>query len=60
MESLCKIAEALPNGVFEESFYQLVVRLAGGDWFTSRVSACGLFPVTYPRVSNDMKKELRT
>lgn len=59
VESLCKIAEVLPSGTFEESFYQLVLRLGGGDWFTSRISAAGLFAVAYPRVSNEMKKELR-
>lgn len=59
VESLNKIAEVLPNGVFEESFYQLVLRLGGGDWFTSRISSAGLFAVAYSRVNNDMKKELR-
>ncbi|NXO93364.1 2AAA phosphatase, partial [Certhia brachydactyla] len=34
-------------------------RLAGGDWFTSRTSACGLFSVCYPRVSSPVKAELR-
>lgn len=34
-------------------------RLATGDWFTSRVSACGLFPTGYPRASAVHKTELR-
>jgi serine/threonine-protein phosphatase 2A regulatory subunit A len=59
VESLCKIAEVLPSGIFEESFYQLVVRLGGGDWFTSRISSAGLFAVAYPRIATEMKKELR-
>ena len=37
----------------------LVLKLANGDWFTSRTSACGLFSVTYPRVSNQAKEEPR-
>jgi serine/threonine-protein phosphatase 2A regulatory subunit A len=42
----------------ENHFLPLVKRLATGDWFTSRTSACGLFSVCYPRVSEPMKAEL--
>lgn len=34
-------------------------RLAQGEWFTARVSACGLFAVAYPRCSPGMREELR-
>lgn len=34
-------------------------RLAQGEWFTSRVSACGLFAVAYPRCSVPQRTELR-
>jgi len=34
-------------------------RLAQGEWFTSRVSACGLFAVAYPRCSAAQRAELR-
>lgn len=34
-------------------------RLAQGEWFTSRVSACGLFAVAYPRCSAAQRSELR-
>lgn len=34
-------------------------RLASGDWFTARVSACGLFAVAYPRASPGVRVELR-
>jgi serine/threonine-protein phosphatase 2A regulatory subunit A len=34
-------------------------RLASGEWFTSRVSACGLFTVAYPRVPAGVRTELR-
>ncbi|OQR91884.1 serine/threonine-protein phosphatase 2A 65 kDa regulatory subunit A [Achlya hypogyna] len=37
----------------------LVKRLTEGDWFTSRVSACWLFPVAYTKVDPSSKKELR-
>ncbi|GFQ71581.1 hypothetical protein TNCT_73461 [Trichonephila clavata] len=36
-----------------------VKRLASGDWFTSRTSACGLFGVCYSRLSPSLKAELR-
>lgn len=34
-------------------------RLASGEWFTSRVSACGLFSTAYPRCTPMLKAELR-
>lgn len=34
-------------------------RLASGEWFTSRVSACGLFATAYPRCTPALKAELR-
>lgn len=37
-----------------------VQRLRQADWFTSRVSVCGIFAVTYPKVDSDTKAELRT
>lgn len=30
--------------------------LTEGDWFTSRISACGLIPVAYSRVSDEQAK----
>ncbi|CDW58966.1 serine:threonine protein phosphatase 2A 65 kDa [Trichuris trichiura] len=44
----------------EEFFVPVVKRLAAGDWFTSRISATGLFSVAYPRVSPQIQTELRT
>ena len=32
-----------------------ILRLSGGDWFTSRTSACGLFACCYPRWTNQLK-----
>ncbi|XP_073452091.1 uncharacterized protein [Aquarana catesbeiana] len=40
-------------------FVPLLKRLASGDWYTSRTSACCLFSVCYPRVSSTIKAELR-
>lgn len=35
-------------------------RLAAGEWFTARVSACGLFHIVYPSAPDMLKTELRS
>jgi len=40
-------------------FYS-VQRLAAGEWFTARVSSCGLFHIAYPSAPDQLKAELRT
>lgn len=35
-------------------------RLAAGEWFTARVSSCGLFHIAYPSATDPLKTELRT
>lgn len=37
-----------------------IQRLAAGEWFTARVSSCGLFHIAYPSASETFKTELRT
>ncbi len=37
----------------------ILQRLAQGEWFTARVSACGLFAVAYQRASAAVRTELR-
>ena len=34
-------------------------RLAAGEWFTARVSSCGLFHIAYPSAPEALKTELR-
>ena len=34
-------------------------RLGSGEWFTARVSACGLFHIAYPSASESLQTELR-
>ena len=55
VESLRQIAAEHSPADLEAHFVPLVKRLAGGDWFTSRTSACGLFASAYPRVSTPVK-----
>jgi len=60
VESLKTIATRHTNADLEIHMIPLIKRLATGDWFTSRTSACGLFSVVYPRVNATLKQELRT
>lgn len=59
-ESLRTVAQFHSQSDLETYFFPLIQRLASGEWFTSRMSACGLFAVCYPRVSANIKEELRT
>ena len=59
VESLRAVSHEHSPADLEGHFVPLVKRLAGGDWLTSRTSACGLFSVCYPRVSSPVKAELR-
>ncbi|CAH8382293.1 unnamed protein product [Eruca vesicaria subsp. sativa] len=36
------------------------LRLAAGEWFTARVSACGIFHIAYPSTLDMLKTELRS
>lgn len=60
VESLRLISSQHSPHDLEAHFVPLVQRLASGDWFTSRTSACGLFSVCYPRVTAGVKAELRS
>ncbi|EQC25018.1 hypothetical protein SDRG_17095 [Saprolegnia diclina VS20] len=55
--SIQKVLEVVTDA--GELALPLVKRLTEGDWFTSRVSACWLFPVAYTKVDASSKKELR-
>lgn len=41
-------------------FYMKLQRLAAGEWFTARVSACGLFHIAYASAPDMLKTELRS
>ena len=59
VDSLRLLAPQHSNNDLEQQFVPMVKRLAQGDWFTSRTSACGLVSVCYQRVSNATKMDLR-
>ena len=59
VDSLNNVAQQLSREHLLEHFVPMIRRLAGGDWFTSRISACGLVAVAYGRVPPTTKEELR-
>ncbi|RWW44551.1 hypothetical protein BHE74_00049683 [Ensete ventricosum] len=60
VESLCRIGAQMKESDIVEWFIPLVKRLAGGEWFTARVSSCGLFHIAYPSATELLKAELRS
>ena len=59
VESLRVVAGEHNKEDLESHFVPLVKRLAGGDWFTSRTSACGLFACCYQRSVGIAKEPLK-
>lgn len=59
VESLNKICEQLTQQQVEEYFIPLVVRLSKADWFTSKISATGLYNVPYTRATPPSQEGLR-
>lgn len=60
VESLCRIGSQMRESDLVDHFIPLVKRLAAGEWFTARVSACGLFHIVYPSAPDMLKTELRS
>ncbi|KAH8246983.1 hypothetical protein KR032_006112, partial [Drosophila birchii] len=59
VESLRTVAAQHSAQDLERHVIPTLQRLASHDWFPGRISACGLFSVCYPRVSQALKSELR-
>ncbi|KAF9593164.1 hypothetical protein IFM89_020460 [Coptis chinensis] len=60
VESLCRIGAQMKESDLVDWFIPLVKRLAAGEWFTARVSSCGLFHIAYPSAPEILKTELRS
>ncbi|KAI0449532.1 armadillo-type protein [Xylaria acuta] len=60
VESLNKICLDLSSQQIEEYFIPLTIRLSKADWFTSKVSGCGLYTAPYKKVSPQVQESLRT
>lgn len=59
VESLNKICDQLSQKQIEEYFIPLVMRLSKADWFTSKISATGLYNTPYQHVSPQSQEQLR-
>ncbi|KAF2858275.1 protein phosphatase PP2A regulatory subunit A [Piedraia hortae CBS 480.64] len=59
VESLNKICTQLPQQQVEHSFIPLTIRLSKADWFTSKISACGLYTVPYQYATPSSQVALR-
>jgi serine/threonine-protein phosphatase 2A regulatory subunit A len=57
--SLNKIASQMKPEMIETHFTKLIEELLSEKWFTSKSSACGLFGVVYPVVTDEKKTQLR-
>jgi hypothetical protein len=59
--SVFNVLIILPCSLFTPSFnYFVLQRLAAGEWFTARVSGCGLFHIAYASAPEILKIELRS
>ena len=59
VESLNKICDQLSQNQVETYFIPLTLRLSKADWFTSKISATGLYNVPYRNSSPKEQEELR-
>lgn len=59
MESLNQVGEQLSEKQIEEYFVPMVLRLSKADWFTSKVSATGLYSVPYEKATPSLQQSLR-
>ncbi|KAK5173796.1 protein phosphatase 2A structural subunit [Saxophila tyrrhenica] len=59
VESLNKVCEQLEQQQIEQHFIPLVVRLSKADWFTSKISAAGLYNTPYQHATPQSQEGLR-
>ncbi|VDL14577.1 unnamed protein product [Hymenolepis diminuta] len=59
VETLRLLAGSFSDEDLEAHFIPMIERLATADWFTSRISACGLYSAVYKRASANTQVELR-
>jgi len=59
VESLNKICEELSQQQVEDFFIPLTFRLSKADWFTSKISATGLYSTPYRKATTNSKDQLR-
>ena len=52
VESACGVIRGLAPAAVTEHVVPMIQKLAQGDWFTAKVSACGLFATAYSRLAD--------
>ena len=57
-KSICKIIDLLPDQVAQGTAVPMGIRLANGDWFTSKVSSCALVASAYAKSNGSGKQQL--
>lgn len=60
VESLNRICGDLSQSQVEDYFIPLIVRLSKADWFTSKISATGLYTAPYSKATSHSQEGLRT
>lgn len=56
--SVISISNSMTPNKYMEEYIPMIGRLANKEWFTARISACGLIPVAFPKMMSDMKIQL--
>ncbi len=60
VESICNTVKVMSVEDSNEHFVKLLHSLATREWFTSRISACGLFAVAYEKLPSSAQITLLT
>jgi len=60
IESLSAIGNEFSADQHEKYFIPMIKRLAGGDWYSARISACGLVVIPYDKVNDTIQQELKS
>ena len=55
-----QVVKQLNNSQVTHYFIPLLKRLTTADWFTGRISACGLYATVYSKCTAEQQNELRT
>ena len=54
-KSAVAISECMEDDVYRREFVGMIGRLATKEWFTARISACGLIPLAFSRMSPELQ-----
>lgn len=50
--SVIAISQQMNDDDYQNEFVAMIARLAKNEWFTARISACGLIPMAFSKISN--------